>query len=281
MAVKKRKHLENSDCLKSYFNQIKKNKLLTFAEEIELSKRIQQGDKAALDTLVNSNLRLVVKIAMDYQMPEMSLLDLIQDGNMGLIKAASKYDYKKNVRFSTYASWWIKQAIMRALSNKRRTIRLPHRKEEKLRKINKVYNALYQKLMRKPSIQEIADEMKIEVDDVTALLNCMNTVVSFDKENCDDSLTLHELYEDNSYNPDRQLMKKCLKEETMKFLEQLMDKEKQILLYRFSFLSGRKYTLKSIGEKLGISPETVRQIELKALKKLKKVARELKEYSFN
>ncbi|MEJ2663255.1 MAG: sigma-70 family RNA polymerase sigma factor, partial [Spirochaetia bacterium] len=177
------------------------------------------------------------------------------------------------VRFSTYASWWIKQAIMRALSNKRRTIRLPHRKEEKLRKINKVYNALYQKLMRKPSIQEIADEMKIEVDDVTALLNCMNTVVSFDKENCDDSLTLHELYEDNSYNPDRQLMKKCLKEETMKFLEQLMDKEKQILLYRFSFLSGRKYTLKSIGEKLGISPETVRQIELKALKKLKKVAR--------
>jgi RNA polymerase primary sigma factor len=281
MAVKKRKHIENSECLKSYFDQIKKSKLLTFDEEIDLSKRIQAGDKEALDTLVNANLRLVVKIAMDYQMPEISLLDLIQDGNMGLIKAASKYDYRKNVRFSTYASWWIKQAIMRALSNKRRTIRLPHRKEEKLRKINKVYNLLYQKFMRKPTNEEIAAEMKIEVKEVTSLLNCMNTVVSFDKENCEDSLTLHELYEDYSYNPDKQFMKKCLKEETMKFLENLMEKEKQILLYRFSFLSGRKYTLKSIGEKLGISPETVRQIELKALKKLKKVAQELKEYSFN
>jgi RNA polymerase primary sigma factor len=281
MAIKKRKHIENSECLKSYFEQIKKSKLLTFEEEIDLSKRIQEGDKEALDTLVNANLRLVVKIAMDYQMPEISLLDLIQDGNMGLIKAASKYDYKKNVRFSTYASWWIKQAIMRALSNKRRTIRLPHRKEEKLRKINKVYNSLYQKLMRKPTNEEIAAEMKIAITEVTSLLNCMSTVVSFDKENCEDSLTLHELYEDYSYNPDKQFMKKCLKEETMKFLENLMEKEKQILLYRFSFLSGRKYTLKSIGEKLGISPETVRQIELKALKKLKKVARELKEYSFN
>lgn len=281
MAVKKRKHVENSECLKSYFDQIKKSKLLTFKEEIDLSKRIQDGDKEALDHLVKSNLRLVVKIAMDYRMPEISLLDLIQDGNMGLIKAATKYDYKKNVRFSTYASWWIKQAIMRALSNKRRTIRLPHRKEEKLRKINKIYNLLYQKFMRKPTTEEIAAEMKLAVENVTTLLNCMNTVVSFDKENCEDSLTLHELYEDYSYNPDKQLMKKCLKEETMKFLENLMEKEKQILLYRFSFLSGRKYTLKSIGEKLGISPETVRQIELKALRKLKKVAHELKEYSFN
>src|SRR3989304_9302545 len=151
MEMKKKKEINNSqaeDCLKAYFEQIKKNPLLTFEEEKDLAKRIQKGDHAALNILIESNLRLVVKIAMDYLIPEISVLDLIQEGNLGLIKAAAKYDHQKNVRFSTYASWWIKQAIMRAISNKRRAIRLPHRKEERLRKINRVYNNLYQSLMR-------------------------------------------------------------------------------------------------------------------------------------
>jgi RNA polymerase primary sigma factor len=284
MEEKKRKEISNSDaedCLKAYFEQIKKNPLLTFEEEISLSKRIQKGDHDALNLLIESNLRLVVKISMEYIVPEISILDLIQDGNMGLIKAATKYDYRKNVRFSTYASWWIKQAIMRAISNKRRAIRLPHRKEERLRKINRVYNNLYQTLMRKPSLTEIAAQAQMRVDEVDMLLNAVNPTVSFDKDSSDDSLSLHEVYEDNSYTPDREFMKKCLRDETMRFLERLMDKEKKILMYRFSFLSGKRYTLKNIGEKLGMSPETVRQIEMKALRKLKKVARELKEYSYN
>jgi RNA polymerase primary sigma factor len=284
MEMKKRKETVKpniEDCLKAYFEQIKKNPLLNFEEEIELSKLIQGGDQEALNHLIECNLRLVVKIAMEYSIPEISVLDLIQEGNMGLIKAATKYDFRKNVRFSTYASWWIKQAIMRAISNKRRTIRLPHRKEERLRKINRVYNGLYQTLMRKPSLSEIADQAEMSVGEVDTLLNAVNPTVSFDKESRDDALSLHEIYEDNSFTPDREFLKKSLRDETMRFLERLLDKERKILMYRFSFLSGKRYTLKNIGEKMGMSPETVRQIELKALRKLKKVAHELKEYSFN
>jgi RNA polymerase primary sigma factor len=284
MEMRKRKEtsgLDSDDCLKAYFEQIKKNPLLSFEEELYLSKRIEQGDQAALDHLIESNLRLVVKIAMEYSIPEISILDLIQEGNMGLIKAATKYDFRKNVRFSTYASWWIKQAIMRAISNKRRPIRLPHRKEERLRKINRVFNSLYQSLMRKPSLAEIAEQADMSVGEVDILLNAVNPTVSFDKETTEDSLSLHEVYEDNTFTPDGEFMKKCLRDETMSFLERLMDKERKILMYRFSFLSGRRYTLKNIGEKLGMSPETVRQIELKALRKLRKVARGLKEYSHN
>jgi RNA polymerase primary sigma factor len=285
MEMKKRKEIANpdvEDCLKAYFEQIKKNSLLNFEEEIDLSKRIQNdGDQAALNRLIECNLRLVVKIAMEYTLPEIAILDLIQEGNLGLIKAATKYDFRKNVRFSTYASWWIKQSIMRAISNKRRTIRLPHRKEERLRKINRVYNTLYQTLMRKPSLAEIADQADLTVGEVDTLLNAVNPTVSFDKESRDDALSLHEIYEDNNFTPDKEFMKKSLREETMRFLERLMDKERKILMYRFSFLSGKRYTLKNIGEKLGMSPETVRQIELKALRKLKKVAKELREYSYN
>jgi RNA polymerase primary sigma factor len=136
------------DSLRAYFAQIKRSRLLTFEEELALSRRVMSGDDSARQTLIEANLRLVVRIAKKYMTRDVSLLDLIQEGNLGLIKAASKYDFRKQVRFSTYASWWIKQAIVRALSNKRRTIRLPHRKEEKLRKINKAYNALSQELKR-------------------------------------------------------------------------------------------------------------------------------------
>ncbi|MBN1525151.1 MAG: sigma-70 family RNA polymerase sigma factor [Spirochaetales bacterium] len=285
MAVNKKKETNittsGEDCLRAYFEQIKKNPLLTFEQELDLSRKIQDGDKEAINHLVEANLRLVVKIAMEYKIPEISLLDLIQEGNMGLIRAATKYDFRKNVRFSTYASWWIKQAIMRALSNKRRTIRLPHRKEERLRKINRVYNQLNQNLMRRPSLEEIADEANMTVEEVDVLLNAMNPTVSFDKEVNDDSMSLHEIYEDYSFDPDREFMKKSLREETMRFLEKLLDKERKILMFRFAFLSGKRYTLKNIGERLGMSPETVRQIELKALRKLKKYAGVLKEYSCN
>ena len=123
-----KKNTGTDDNLQAYFRQIKKNSLLTFEEEIELSKRIQKGDEMAKQKLIEANLRLVVKISKAYVTSDVPLLDLVQEGNLGLIKAASKYDYRKNVRFSTYAAWWIKQAIVRSLSNKRRAIRLPHRK---------------------------------------------------------------------------------------------------------------------------------------------------------
>ncbi len=268
------------DTLRAYFDQIKKTRLLTFEEELDLSRRIRRGDEAARQQLITSNLRLVVRIAKKYMTPDVSLLDLIQEGNLGLIKAASKYDDRKNVRFSTYASWWIKQAIVRALSNKRRVIRLPHRKEEKLRRINKAYNTLSQEFKRSPNSQEIADELGIKEREVDSIVSLSSAVVSLDGPTPEENGTLQDLIMDNSYVPDRELLQNSLREKTMGFLEKLLEKEKQILLYRFAFYGGRKYTLKMIGEEMGISPETVRQIEIRALRKLKECASELRDYVF-
>ena len=269
------------DTLTVYFEQIKKNRLLTFEEELTLSERIQKDDEEARQQLIKANLRLVVKIARSYLAPDVSLLDLIQEGNLGLIKAASKYDYRKHVRFSTYASWWIKQSIVRSLSNKRRVIRLPHRKEEKLRKINQAYNTLCQALMRIPTNKEIAEELGIKQKEVETLLNFSNAIVSLDCSSANDNGTIQDIIEDNTFDPDNELIRNSLHEETVRFLETLMEREKQILLYRFAFYGGKKYTLKRIGDEMGISPETVRQIEIRALKKLKESADGLKEYVYN
>lgn len=269
------------NALKAYFRQIQRSALLSFDEELELSRKIQNGDELARQKLIEANLRLVVKISKSYVTADVNFLDVIQEGNLGLIKAAEKYDHKKNVRFSTYAAWWIKQSIVRALSKKRRAIRLPHRKEELLKNIQKTYYLLNQELSRKPSIDEIAHDLNEDPEDVAALVNSAGSVFSLDSTFDDDSGTLMDMYEDTSYNPDDELMKKSFREETMKFLEHLLEKEKQILLYRFSFYGGKKYTLKHIGEEMGISPETVRQIEIRAIKKLKEHAVELKEYIYN
>jgi RNA polymerase primary sigma factor len=269
------------DNLKAYFEQIKKAKLLTFEEELELSRRIQAGDGQARTRLIECNLRLVVRIAKSYLTPEVSILDLIQEGNLGLMTAVSKYDYRKEVRFSTYASWWIKQAIVRSLSNKKRLIRLPHRQEEKLRKINKIYNNLSQVLMREPSLHEIAREIGLQEEEVASILNSSSSVASLDSTLASDSGSLHDVIEDNSYDPGREFLRQTLHDDTMRFLNELQEKERQILMYRFTFVSGKRYTLKRIGDEMGISPETVRQIELRALKKLRGFSEELKEYVYN
>lgn len=285
MAKKLDRFTAREDNLKAYFEQIKKIPLLTFEEELELSKRIQNGDKQARQQLIEANLRLVVRIAKNYITPDVTLLDLIQEGNLGLIKAASKYDYHKHVRFSTYAAWWIKQTIVRSLSNKRRIIRLPHRKEEKLRKINKVFNTLSQRLMRTPSTGEIAGELGIKEKEVETILNLSSAIMSLNSPPTPtppgENGSLQELIEDKTFDPDKELIHKSLRDETMRFLGTLMEKEKQILLYRFAFFGGKKFTLKKIGDEMGISPETVRQIEIRALKKLKERACELKEYVYN
>ncbi len=271
----------SDDNLRAYFSQIKRARLLTFEEELDLSKRIQAGEEEARKILIESNLRLVVRIAKNYITPEVSILDLIQEGNLGLIRAVSKYDYRKAVRFSTYASWWIKQSIVRALSNKKRVIRLPHRQEEKLRKINKVYNNLSQVLMREPTLLEIAEEIGLEEEEIASILNSSSSVASLDSKASEESGSLHEVVEDQSFSPDKELMKKNLREDTLRFLQGLHDKERRILMYRFSFIGGKRYTLKKIGDELGISPETVRQIEIRALKKLRSFSDELREYVYS
>jgi len=170
------------DALRAYFEQIKKTPLLTFEEELELSRKIEAGDQEARRKLIESNLRLVVKIAKGFATSDVAFLDLVQEGNLGLLKAASKYDYRKNVRFSTYASWWIKQTITRALSNKRRSIRLPHRKEDSLRKIQQSFNVLSQKLMRRPSVEEVCLDVKMVKADVVEILSLSTVPVSLDSD---------------------------------------------------------------------------------------------------
>jgi len=270
---------QHEDALRTYFDQIKVTPLLSFEEELELSRRIKGGDELARQRLIESNLRLVVKIAKAFVSNDVPLLDLIQEGNLGLIRAAQKYDYAKNVRFSTYANWWIKQAITRALANKRRAIRLPHRKEEALKKIQKAYNSLSQRYMRRPTSEEVAKEVGIPIAEAEHIINLANGIVSLDAETGDDSGSLIDLFEDYTYCPDREVLRESVRLQTLEMLERLMDREKRILMYRFQFYGGERYTLKRIGEELGISPETVRQIEIRALKKLRGQAADLKDYA--
>jgi RNA polymerase primary sigma factor len=257
------------DGLKSYYSAIKRIALLTAEEERELSSRVFSGDEEARRRLIEANLRLVVKIARGFVTPDMPLLDLIQEGNVGLIKAAEKYDGTRNVRFSTYASWWIKQAITRALVNSRRAIRLPHRKEELLKRIQRTYSILTQILQREPSVGEIAKELRVTEEAVADVIGMAATLVPLENDGGEDSGSIIDVFEDFSYSPETELLKSCSREETMDMLGLLLEKEKRILMYRFEFLGGERHTLKSIGAELGISPETVRQIEKRALRKLK------------
>ena len=268
------------DGLNAYFERIKRTALLTAEQEVELSKRVQKGDASARDELIEANLRLVVKIAKGYLRPDVTLLDLIQEGNLGLLTAAGKFDYRKEVRFSTYASWWIKQSISRALSNKRRQIRLPHRKEDLLRKIQKAYTLLSQKLARKPSVEEVAEELGVPRGEVADMLTVSTATISLDSNINEDNGTLHDLCEDYSYAPEPAAMEQSLKEQTLRILDRLREREREILMYRFALHGGKKYTLKKLSDQMGISPETVRQIELRALKKLRDQASELREFVY-
>ena len=281
MLRKKKKARYTEDNLLAYFNQIKSKALLSAEEEWELSKEILEGNEEAKGKLIESNLRLVVKIARGFVSKDVQFLDLVQEGNIGLMKAAEKFDYRKNVRFSTYAAWWIKQAIVRSLSNKKRAIRLPHRKEEAIKRIQRTYTSLAQKYLRTPSVSEVAEELGMKVEDVLTLLDASTSIVSLETETNEDAGTLMDLCEDNSYSPDRELEEKSMQEDTLRFLEHLMAREKDILQYRFAFYGDHKYTLNTISERTGISPETVRQIEKRAIRKLKEHAYEVQDYVYH
>ena len=266
--------------LHAYLEEISRYTLLNFEQELDLSKRIEGGEKTALDELINANLRLVVKIAKAYVSPEMGLMDLIQEGNLGLIKAAEKYDHRKQVRFSTYASWWIKQSISRAITNKKRAIRLPHRKEEALKRLQKISEEFAQEYFRQPSVEELSVFSGMREAEVTSILDMASSTVSLDLEINANSGTLLDVLEDHSYSPSFELERKSIQEDTRRFLDVLREREKEILMYRFAFDGGKKQTLKTIGEKMGISPETVRQIEMRALKKLRNEAAPIRDYLY-
>jgi len=280
MMVKDKEKVDESyiSCLSSYLFHIRKDHLLTAEEEKSLSRRIMSGDRSAREMLINSNLRLVVKIAKGYPSQEMELIDLIQEGNLGLIKAAEKYDFTRNVRFSTYASFWIKQSITRALVNKSKMIRLPHRKEEKLRKIKKASQRLSKTSGCTPDTSVLSRETKLDESEVRSILQLPAKILSIESRRESDICLFKKIIEDPKYNPDFIVMRNYLKEKTKEMLTILTAKERDVLLYRYAFINGRKYTLKNIGEKLKISPETVRQIEMRALRKIREHFSHLKDF---
>jgi RNA polymerase primary sigma factor len=276
-------YMSDQDSVSEYLKEIRKFPLLSFDEEIDLSHKIQDGDIAARKKLIESNLRLVVTVARKYVAPDLPLLDIIQEGNLGLITAAQKYEFSYNVRFSTYACWWIQQSITRAIANKRRIIRLPFRKEELATRIRRVSSELYQKLSRYPSNEEVATHLNITVQEVSDIIRSASAVASLDIPLDDEeSASLKDLISDSTYNPEEVFMKKYTHDSMLNILSELKEGERDIVLKRYNLLDdGNSYTLKAIGVEYGVSAETIRQVELRALRKLKNRSTELREIVYS
>lgn len=260
-----------SSVYNSYLQQILKYPLMSFEEEIEHSKLIQAGDSEAKIRLVQSNLRLVVSVAKKFINPYVSIMDLIQEGNIGLLTAATKYNYTYNTRFSTYAYAWIAQAITRFVRNKTGSIIIPHRKEELLRKIYSARIYLFQKLGREPSDQEIADKLSITLENLQSASLYSFSVVSIDMEVEEQGgQTLGETIPDFAFAPEQRMIDDYEKESVRNMLDILPDNEHCVIERRFNLNHDEKpKTLRQIGEELGVSAETVRQMEMRAIKKLR------------
>lgn len=276
-------NMNDQDSTSNYLAEIRKYPLLSFEEELELSRRIQEGDINAHKKLIESNLRLVVKLSRKYATPELPLLDIIQEGNLGLITAAQKYEFSFNVRFSTYACWWIQQSIIRALANKRRLIRLPFRKEELAVRCRRASSELFQLLSRKPTIEELANELHISPQEVSDIIRTSGSVTSLDIQIDDDETScLKDLIPDTTYNPEEMFMKKYTHSCMLQILSGLKKKERDVMLKRYNFQKdGKNYTLKAIGNQYGVSSETIRQVELRALKKLRNCSDEFREIAYS
>ena len=265
-----------TDALQLFLNEMARYPLLTAEEEVELSKLIERGDKAAKDRMVNSNLRLVVSIAKKYQGHGLSLLDLIQEGIIGLIRAVEKFDWRRGFKFSTYATWWIRQAVQRGVANKARTIRMPVHIVDRERKIVKAERELLTKLERPPTVQEIAKAAKLPVKQVREVQEAARAVTSLDRPVGGDSNTsLGELVSGDEAPPEEELEVSLRQEALRRAVAELPDREQDVLKLRFG-LNGdpTPQSLEQIGKRLGITRERVRQIEGDALKRLA-VSREL------
>ena len=258
-----------------YLKEIGRVDLLSAEEEISLAERIEQGDEEAKRRLAEANLRLVVSIAKRYVGRGMLFLDLIQEGNMGLIKAVEKFDYRKGFKFSTYATWWIRQAITRAIADQARTIRIPVHMVETINKLIRVQRQLLQDLGREPSPEEIAEDMDLTPDKVREILKIAQEPVSLETPiGEEDDSHLGDFIEDqDATSPSEHAAYELLKEQLEDVLDTLTDREENVLRLRFGLDDGRTRTLEEVGKVFGVTRERIRQIEAKALRKLRHPSR--------
>jgi RNA polymerase primary sigma factor len=258
-----------TDTLQLFLNEIGRHRLLTPAEEIELAKRIERGDLAAKDRMINANLRLVVSIAKKYQGSELTLLDLIQEGILGLIRAVEKFDWRRGYRFSTYATWWIRQAVERGMDAKARTIKLPINLVRTQRKVARAENALTHKLDRAPTDGEIAAEAGIQVDELHALRDAARTVTSLDRPlGEEEDAAFGDLLASDAPPPEDVVHISLREEMLRRALGELPERERTVVEMRYGIAGAEPTPLREIGRQLGITPERVRQIESKALGRL-------------
>ncbi len=270
------------DPVRMYLKEIGRIPLLTAEEEIELAKRIEQGDEEAKRRLAEANLRLVVSIAKRYVGRGMLFLDLIQEGNLGLIKAVEKFDYRKGYKFSTYATWWIRQAITRAIADQARTIRIPVHMVETINKLVRVHRQLLQELGRDPTPEEIAREMDIPVERVREIQKIAQEPVSLETPigEEEDSHLGDFIEDEDALAPAEAASFILLKEQLEEVLETLTPREREVLRLRFGLDDGKARTLEEVGQKFKVTRERIRQIEAKALRKLRHPSRskKLKDY---
>lgn len=264
-----------SDPVRMYLREIGKISLLTPEEEVELAKRVEEGDEEAKKKLIEANLRLVVSIAKKYIGRGLSFLDLIQEGNLGLIRAVEKFDYRKGFKFSTYATWWIRQAITRAIADQARTIRIPVHMVETINKLIRVSRQLVQQLGREPTIEEIAQSLGLPPEKVEDIQRIAQEPVSLETPiGEEEDSQLGDFLEDKeSPNPEDATAGQLLREQLEEMLGELTEREREVLRLRFGLEDGHAHTLEEVGKRFNVTRERIRQIEAKALRKLRHPSR--------
>ena len=257
-----------------YFHQIDGIPLLSPEEELALAKRVAEGDKSAVDKLVEANLRLVVSIAKHYHSPTLTFMDLVQEGNIGLCKAAEKFDYTKGYRFSTYATWWVRQTITRALADQDRTIRIPANLIEYYNKMSKIIAQFTAEYGHSPSPEELVEETGWTRDRIDTLLDLDLNITSLEAPvGSEDETSFGDLLPDNSYNPVAASLRESDKQTIMAVLSTLSEREKEVIALRFGIENDIPLTLEEVGERYNVTRERIRQIENRALKKLRHPSR--------